>query len=586
MNYLPSKLLKLRKHYNYSQAHIADVLGIDVVEYMAFENGRKVLNFNQCKKIANLYHIGVVDVFKNSDEVTLYEVSKAKTDELNIEYFLPEKTFGEKLSSFVKKHSVLLGVTLGVVILGFIAILLFGNNDVETQYVPVLSDANRLSVSETTVVYISNSGAVKGSGDNSNGQLSNLPSSDVIKVAEGSSFTVVLNSNGTVSGIGLISKYAKDLEKWNNIVDVSAGDNHVVGLDIRGNVFAVGDNTFGQCDVNDFKDVKGVHATHNGTIVFGNDGKLRYVGEFVGSSQLKNYTNVIDVDSSNDNLVLLTNDNRVEYITKSKNFLNIYKWRDVVDVACGDEFVAALDKSGNVYIDTEDASMLNDVSKWSNIIAIDSADEYLIAFDGETIFGTGKNNYHQFEQEIVEKTTLPQVSGVKISIDSTIDVSFDRVINADGYEVKLDIDGPIIYKVSSNQVVSFSSDSLEDSSTYRITIKTLGDGINYLDSNPLEVYFDYHKENKNENEYIDIDVAFDGMSVTEFVDYIKAIGVPDTNIIGVETGNMCEGSAETIVSVDGLSSGQRISRSDLNNAKVTYNYCRINTEASEETSDE
>ncbi len=66
MNYLPSKLLKLRKHYNYSQSHLAEVLGVDVMEYMAYENGRKVLNYAQCKKIANLYHVGIVDIFKNN----------------------------------------------------------------------------------------------------------------------------------------------------------------------------------------------------------------------------------------------------------------------------------------------------------------------------------------------------------------------------------------------------------------------------------------------------------------------------------------------------------------------------------------
>ena len=34
MNYLPVKLAKLRKHYNFSQNYIANVLGISVVDYM------------------------------------------------------------------------------------------------------------------------------------------------------------------------------------------------------------------------------------------------------------------------------------------------------------------------------------------------------------------------------------------------------------------------------------------------------------------------------------------------------------------------------------------------------------------------
>ena len=93
MNYLPSKLLKLRKHYNYSQAHLAELLKVDVMEYMAYENGRKIPSYEECQTIANLYHISIDEIIKNSDEVTLYNVSSSRTDEINIEYFLPKKIF-------------------------------------------------------------------------------------------------------------------------------------------------------------------------------------------------------------------------------------------------------------------------------------------------------------------------------------------------------------------------------------------------------------------------------------------------------------------------------------------------------------
>ena len=584
MNYLPSKLLKLRKHYNYSQAHIAEVLGIDVVEYMAIENGRKVLNYNQCKKIANLYHIGVIDIFKNSDEVTLYEVSRAKTDELNIEYFLPEKTLKDKILLFIKRNPVLVGITSGIVILGVIALAMFGGK-IDEPYVATFKDINRLATSQTTVVYISNDGTVKGSGDNSNGQLSNLPSNGVIKVGEGSSFTIVLHDDGTVSGIGLLSKYQEEIDAWKNIVDVACGDNHIVAVDIKGNVYAVGDNTYGQCDIEDFSNIKDVYATHNGTILIDKDGKLYNCGEFIGSSQIKNFNNIIDIDTSNDNLVLVTSDNKVDYITKSMNFLDIYKWKDIVNVACGDEFVAALTKDGKVLLDSNDQSMQNEVSEFENIIAIDAGDDYLIAFDGQKIYGAGKNNYHQFEKAEVEKSTLPQVSGVKVSIGNTIDVSFDKVLNAVGYEVKLELDNPIVYKVSSNQTVSFISDNLEDGKNYKITITTLGDGLDYLDSLPLDVDFTFSKEEVIDG-YVDIDKDFEGMSVTDFLSYIKSIGVPDTGIIGVENGSVCQGNSETIISVDGISKGQRIYRNELKNAKVTYNYCRINNEPIGDLEDE
>ena len=97
MNYLPSKLSKLRKHYNYSQSYLADVLKVDVITYMGYENGREMINYNQCKKLSSLYHISVYDMFLNSDEVELYDVYKVNTDEINIEYFITKKNIFQRL---------------------------------------------------------------------------------------------------------------------------------------------------------------------------------------------------------------------------------------------------------------------------------------------------------------------------------------------------------------------------------------------------------------------------------------------------------------------------------------------------------
>ena len=74
MNKLPNKLARLRKHYNYSQAQVAEVLGINAVDYMAFENGSAVCNFEQCKKLASFYRINVIELFSNSSSVGLHNV--------------------------------------------------------------------------------------------------------------------------------------------------------------------------------------------------------------------------------------------------------------------------------------------------------------------------------------------------------------------------------------------------------------------------------------------------------------------------------------------------------------------------------
>ena len=57
-----------------------------------------------------------------------------------------------------------------------------------------------------------------------------------------------------------------NIRSWENIVKIHAGNRHIVGLDVYGKVYAAGDNTYGQCDVEDFTDIWDILAIHNKTI--------------------------------------------------------------------------------------------------------------------------------------------------------------------------------------------------------------------------------------------------------------------------------------------------------------------------------
>ena len=152
MNYLPSKLSKLRKHYNYSQSYLADVLGVDTLEYMNYENGSKMISYEQMKKLSSLYHIDMMEVFTNSDEVTLYDVNKANTDEINIDYFTREETFLDKVKDFYEQNKI--ASTIIAVLVVTIIIMSIVLKNTARPYTLVKDNINRLSVSETTVVYI------------------------------------------------------------------------------------------------------------------------------------------------------------------------------------------------------------------------------------------------------------------------------------------------------------------------------------------------------------------------------------------------------------------------------------------------
>ena len=569
MNYLPSKLTKLRKHYNYSQSYLAEILGVDTLEYMNYENGSKMIDYEQRKKLATLYHIDLVEVFRNSDEVTLYEVNKADTDEINIEYFTAEETFFDRLKEFYQHNKVASSI-IAFLLVTIIALSVVLKNTAR-PFTAVKENINRLSVSETTVVYIDDYSGVNGSGSNTNGELSNLTSSQAIKVCEGEGFTIILNEDGTLSSAGLISKYADEIADWKNIVDVAAGNAHIIAVDSNGRVRCTGDNTGGACDLAGTGNIRKVYATANGSIVMDEDGVLQYCGNFIGSSSIRNYYNILDLDSSENILAILNNDHTIDVYTKNAlNYLEAESWDDINDVACGDSFVAGLDRYGKVHIEIDNDSIKKEVEMWSNIIAIDAGSDYLIGFDGVSIYGVGNNSYNQFKKEELVKQKLDMVSDVEYGIDERyISVQFKGVSNASGYIVSIDIGIGVQRRLEKEEVVKFETEGMTEGKNYTITIISVGEG-DYVDSDPYKKNFTYEKP---ENTYTFKEG--ENPSEKEFLERLSEIGVDMNRVTGHEGAedDICAGDTVTVSSSS--LDGKTLSRSELLASDIEYTYCRI-----------
>ena len=569
MNKLPEKLTKLRKHYNYSQSYLADVLHVDVLEYMNYENGSGMIGYDQMKKLASLYHIDLVDVFKNSADVQLYEVNKANTDEINIEYFTAKETIWDKISNFYQQNKVASSIIVFLLVTILIMFIILQNT--VRPFTLTIQNINRLSVSETTVVYIDDYSGVNGSGSNANGELSNLTSSAAVKVCEGEGFTIILNEDGTLSHAGLISKYADQIDDWKNIVDIAVGDNHIVGVDSNGRVRCSGDTSDGACDLPDPRNVKKVFATANGTITLDQDGVITSAGSFIGSGSLKNYFNIRDVASSENILAILCEDHTIDVYTKnSLNYLEAESWTDIVDVACGDSYVAGLDRYGKVHIEIDNDEIRSQIEQWSNIIAIDGASDYLIGFDGVKIYGVGNNAYHQFVKEELIKQRLDMVSNVEYSIDDKyVSVQFDPVSNASGYIVSLDVGIGISRRVGVAQVVRFETENMTDGKNYTLSIVSIGEG-DYTDSDAYKLNFTYLKP---EETYTFPEAS--NQKEEEFLAYLVSLGVPEENIRKVEGGEDDWCAADEVTVSSSNLDGKTFTKSELLNMEIEYTYCKV-----------
>lgn len=571
-NKLPDKLSKLRKHYNMSQSYLAQILGVETVEYMKYENGSAMISYEQMKKLSSLYRINLSQLFINDKEVSLYDNKQYDFDKLNIAYFTKKDSFFDLLTNFIYQHK--LASSIIVLLSAIIITLLIYINNMAKPVEVVKENINRLSASQTTVIYINDSGNLAGSGSNTNGELSNLNSSNPIKVEEGEGFSIILNEDGSLTCCGLIEKYAKEVNSWKNITDIAAGSSHVLAVDSSGRVYCSGNNTLGACDIAGNKNIIKVFATANGSIALDNNGQLIYSGSFIGSSSLKDFNNIVKITSSDNVLAILKNDQSLSIFTNNgENYLQAESWKDIVDVACGNQFVAGLDKYGKVHIEITNDEIKQEIVNWSDIIAIAAGNDYLIGFDGNKIYGVGNNDYGQFIKNNIPKQTLEMVTDVSYTIDERyVTVQFKGVAHASGYIVSIDVGIGLSKRVDNDQdVVKFDTGSMTDGKTYTISITSVGSG-DYKDSDIYKLNFAYLKP---EEKIVLDESAYLNKPIAEVKDYFVSLGADESNISTVlgSEDDICAGDIETVskTNID----GQKLTRTELMNTKIECTYCRV-----------
>lgn len=90
--------------------------------------------------------------------------------------------------------------------------------------------------------------------------------------------TVGLKSDGAVVATGDNSFGQCDVENWTQITQIACGANHTVGVKSDGTVVAAGDNSFGQCDVDDWSNIVQVACCDHASFGLKKDGTVVYTG--------------------------------------------------------------------------------------------------------------------------------------------------------------------------------------------------------------------------------------------------------------------------------------------------------------------
>ncbi|MEG0177900.1 MAG: helix-turn-helix domain-containing protein [Bacilli bacterium] len=536
VNKLPEKLLLLRKHFGFSQQEIADKMGVNVTEYMGWENGRTICNLAQFKLLANIFQVSLDDMLKNTTDIPLPNLSledsiqipfmkDSESSNVDIPYMVqPQKekpvpvsqhTTQIKRVSEVKEkekpvntihrvdinqkpvkksknnkklYTIIGGVIGAIVLIGAIFFFLNmnkGNDGLNLK----LSQTDRLATTEKFTIYIADNQSAKMVGQG----ITLNDFTDLVKISAYKDSVVGLKSDGTVVAAGSNSYGQLDVKDIKDATDVSIGSKHTVAALKDGKVTCVGDKN--ACDVESWENIVDVEAGNGFTLGIDSAGNVKVAGAVNSSSTIESQKSVKSIAIGENEIAFLNTSGSVTMVSYSgATTTNTSTLKNITEVAVGNGFVAGLGSDGKVQIVTTKEDLSKAVSEWTGISCIAAYNNTIVGFTSTgKMVGAGDNQYNQYvnEAETTTKEQLEQVKSLQTTIEkSKLNLTWDKVEGADYYEVSINTN-PVYTAKSVENKLSIDLNKLTDGSHYTISITACSNADKELNSQVYTVDYAY-----------------------------------------------------------------------------------------------
>ncbi len=540
---LPSKLIILRKHFNYSQQDMAKKLHVSINEYIAFENGNAMCSLAQLEELADIFGLTFDEMLINTVDIDLPEIEDSIEIPFlnNVEEAIDEPEEDDDLIKTTRMvmhdEPKTIPNNLGDTI---VAPIIKDSDDhytneeddlAKTMVTKVVKDdkggANNTNIPSSPNKKNRNLPLIIGAGvvaiivvvilvwmlffrndttinngltntnrlvttsnysaflqDNKNVQFTgdniNINMSDVVQISAYDKFIVGLKTDGSVEVSNDL-----DVQDLQDITMVAAGDSHVATIDSEGNLTCVGNDS--ACNITD-EDVKfeKVFAGKNETLAIDSAGTLYAYGSASYVNSIDGLENVNKVATYENAAIVLKKDGTV---TTYGTTYETSDWKGIIDVAIGQDFVIGLENDGTLNISGNE-EFVNVQDDFINVRYISAFADYFVACDSNgACYGYGNSANNRF----IEKSGANQLNSVQnmnASISAKkVNFTWDAVQDADQYRVSINTSDNYSVNSATNSL-SVDASKFVDGTSYVVTIIAYSDD-DFEPSEPSEFEFNY-----------------------------------------------------------------------------------------------
>ena len=203
---------------------------------------------------------------------------------------------------------------------------------------------------------------------------------------------------GTVVAVGLNTYGKCNVTDWKDIVAISASYHHTVGLKKDGTVVAVGDNKQEQCNVESWNDIIAISAGICHTVGLKLNGTVVAVGKNEnGQCDVENWKDIIAISAGVCHTVGLKSNGTVVVVGKNwYGQCEVKDWNDIIAISAGWQHTVGLKADGTVVAVGNNKQEQCNVENWKDIVAISVGSYHTVGLKSNgTVVAVGQNWYGQ-----------------------------------------------------------------------------------------------------------------------------------------------------------------------------------------------
>ncbi len=269
----------------------------------------------------------------------------------------------------------------------------FGNEEKEIRYSAAISNMQCGNYSEA-LRYFMQCGNYKHSIDN----IRKIADMYSRLIAAGANHSAVVSKNGTVSSFGDNSYKQCETQDWLGVAGVSASGNHTVAVTVDGTMFGTGDNDYGQCDVTGWLDIVQAATGNEHTAALKTNGRVIARGnDKYGQCDVQDWEDIVWVSASGNHTVALKNDGTVDAVGwNNYGQCDVQDWKDIALIATGEKNTVGIKYDGTVVVAGDNSRGQCDTSELKDIVFAAVGNEYIVYVDASgRVNSKGLNSNNQ-----------------------------------------------------------------------------------------------------------------------------------------------------------------------------------------------